>query len=562
MKLIRSVVIQKFRSCEKATLHDLGDVVALTGPNNSGKSNVLRALNLFFNSETDPNSFLDFDVDYRLSPPSKKKRSISVSVEFTLPEKFRFRKGLESAEDLLGRHFSVRKRWTLDSFEPILEVASLNDQFRRVVGEDADRVTQFLNLISFRYIPNRAVPAQVIREQSRGVIRQLARRFLTRSGRTVAPVLADMTRVAREMVEPIAEDLKRACAGMTDLELSTPASVFDLLGQAGFRAEVGTLGYVEDTSLGAGVQSLLMFHVLYMIDQGQFQGFGWKQAAIWAVEEPESSLHRQLQVRLASLLRAYALPEDSRFQILMTTHNDVFVFGATTGFLVSLDQSLASDIQPRPILDLAKEAANQQITSLPSPALQSPFDTLVLTEGDIDAKVLTHAANLTAMCRGVRFTTPSQLDSSIAGDGLENVKKFITAHRYAIPQRLSGHPLLVLLDWEVPYDAIRDIAKKYGPGGSTNVRKMDANWADAVMGDSFKGIERFYPARLVESAERNVIISLARRSNGELVVTPRDLRSAKGALANFFCQTASAADCQGFRPALEWIESVRRGAML
>jgi hypothetical protein len=561
LKLIRSIEVEKFRSCDSVRLEDVGDVTALVGPNNSGKSNVLRALHLFFNDETDPGVFVDFDVDYRLGLASKKKKSISVCVEFELPDKFRFRKGLEPVAELLGRRLWVRKTWTLDLDEPIIEIREPDGRFRRVVGEESDRVTQFLNLISFRYVPNRAIPAQVIREQSRGVLRQLARRLLARSGRDVTPILDNMRLVAKEMVAPIAADLTRVCGGISDLELSTPGSVFDMLSQAGFRAGVGAYGQIDDTSLGAGVQNILMFHVLYMIDQGEFQGFGWRQAAIWAVEEPESALHRHLQVRLASLLRAYALPTDSRFQILLTTHNDVFVYGATTGFLVSLDESPASIVQPRPILSLAREAASQEVTSLPSPALQFPFDTVVVTEGDIDAKVLSHAACLTAMCQGVRFVTPSQLDPGVA-DGVDGVQKFVTNHRHVLPQRLSGHPLLVLLDWDVPDGKAQAITTKYGDAGTVNVRRMDANSADPQVGDSIKGIERFYSVRILEGAEQAGIIAFGRMPSGELMVRPRGLDNVKPALADFFCDQATETDCDGFRSALEWIENARVGAML
>jgi hypothetical protein len=370
-----------------------------------------------------------------------------------------------------------------------------------------------------------------------------------------------MTVVAKELVAPIAADLTRVCEGISDLELSTPTTVFDMLNQAGFRAGVGTFGQIDDTALGSGVQNILMFHVLYMIDQGEFQAFGWRQAAIWAVEEPESALHRHLQVRLAGLLRSYALPGDSRFQILLSTHNDVFVYGATAGFLVSLNEAPASAIERKPILDLAHEAASMQVTSLPSPVLQFPFDTVVLTEGDIDTHVLSQASILMGMCRDVKFVTPSDLDHG-AADGVEGVQRFVRSYRHVLPQRLSGHPLLVLLDWEVSRAKVQTIATKYGDGGAVNVRTMDESWADPLVGGSFKGIERFYSTRFLERAEESGIIALARRSDGELVVTPNDLGRAKAALAEFFCSSATEADCGGFRPALAWIESVRRGGLL
>jgi hypothetical protein len=89
--------------------------------------------------------------------------------------------------------------------------------------------------------------------------------------------------------------MKASCAGITDLQLATLVALFDMLLPSGFKAGIGGGGEVDDTLLGAGAQSLLMFHVLHLIDQYDFQNFGWRQAAVWAVEEPESSLHRELK---------------------------------------------------------------------------------------------------------------------------------------------------------------------------------------------------------------------------------------------------------------------------
>ena len=62
---------------------------------------------------------------------------------------------------------------------------------------------------------------------------------------------------------------------------------------------------IDDASQGSGIQSLLMFETLSLIDRDYFQKFGWRQAAIWAVEEPESSLHsswkREWQITLVVL---------------------------------------------------------------------------------------------------------------------------------------------------------------------------------------------------------------------------------------------------------------------
>lgn len=50
--------IQKFRAIEYAEI-ELGETIALVGQNGAGKSSVLRALNAFFNFESERQAFED-----------------------------------------------------------------------------------------------------------------------------------------------------------------------------------------------------------------------------------------------------------------------------------------------------------------------------------------------------------------------------------------------------------------------------------------------------------------------------------------------------------------------
>lgn len=74
MRLITTVDIESFRSIRRAGLKDLSGFTAFAGLNNSGKSNVLRALNAFFNDQTDPGRSLDVDADYHRPDLRKKKQ--------------------------------------------------------------------------------------------------------------------------------------------------------------------------------------------------------------------------------------------------------------------------------------------------------------------------------------------------------------------------------------------------------------------------------------------------------------------------------------------------------
>jgi len=564
LRIIRSVEIERFRSLDNARLTEFSDFTALVGPNNSGKSNVIRALNLFFNDETDPDRDLDFDVDYQLAPPSKKKKQIRVAVEFDLPPAFHYHKRLEGVGKYLGRRFRIRKTYTLAApFEPELEVARGSGPFERVREEQAQNALAFLRLVSFRYIPNRAIPAEMIRDEARGLLKELGSRIAGSAYRSsnVDAVISDLERAARTMVATIAADVKQACPGIGQLELDTPTGLRDMLSRAAFRAAVGPAGAVADTSLGAGAQSLLMFHVLHLIDSAEaMRGFGWRQATVWGVEEPESSLHRELQLRLAALMREYAEP-GGRFQIIVTTHNEIFVYSAKAGFAVTLADS-KSRAEARDVAALAEEAAARQVTGPCPPALKFPLETVVLVEGPTDRRILERAAQLTGVGTHLRFCTVSQLDPSLRSDGKGQIKKFLSAHAASLAARLPQHPLLVLLDWDTSPSELSEVQKKYGANGPRYVWRMDEAQAEPRLDRSFKGIERFFSKRLIEKATlQGMLPGIAQRIDGTLVVDRTELDDAKPRLADLFCDEAERADCEFLRHALQWAEGIRAGLL-
>jgi chromosome segregation ATPase len=122
LKLISEVEIKGFRSIRHCKLEDLGDFTVFSGLNNSAKSNFLRALNAFFNDQTDKDIWLDVNSDFfRPYLGKNKKRQISVSVKFSLPDYFKFRKGLEAVKRLLGAsEFTITKTWRRKIFFHLL----------------------------------------------------------------------------------------------------------------------------------------------------------------------------------------------------------------------------------------------------------------------------------------------------------------------------------------------------------------------------------------------------------------------------------------------------------
>jgi predicted ATP-dependent endonuclease of OLD family len=386
MKLLTSIRIEGFRSIREADINLDAHLTAFAGLNNSGKSNVLRALNVFFNDETDPGLPLNVDGDYfRPDRLKKKRKRIRVSIKFQLPKSFKFRRGLEATKTLLaGDSFTVTKEWVRDNPLPAF---FLND--RDLDLYDRQKLAAFLQLIRYRYVPNRVLPTELIRNEHQSLRNVLIRR-LAKKSRGNADAFEAIRESSVRMIESLAKRFEEACPGQGTVSLATPTSWQDLAFTFGYRlAQDGV--EIEDAAQGSGIQSLLMLETLYLIDRDYFQQFGWKQAAIWGLEEPESSLHTSLEARVAAYLSDVASDPKSRLQVLCTTHSDIIVQYAGCTVIVEHkggSSHLTPKENPREALDLLSSAG---VARWVHPILFWPLDPIILVEGKSDREFIDEA---------------------------------------------------------------------------------------------------------------------------------------------------------------------------
>lgn len=183
------------------------------------------------------------------------------------------------------------------------------------------KIDQFLGLISFRYIPNRVLPLDVIRNEHQSLRDVLVRR-LARKAKNQADAFKALRDTSSVLVKAVAAHVHDACPDVGDVRLATPASWQEMIFAFGYKLITGDIE-VDDVAQGSGVQSLLMLQTLSLIDRDYFQKFGWKQAAVWALEEPESSLHSSLEATVANYLSELSRDVSSRLQIITTTHSDL-----------------------------------------------------------------------------------------------------------------------------------------------------------------------------------------------------------------------------------------------
>jgi len=132
MILIKRIEIQNFRSIISQDI-ELNNLNIFVGKNDAGKSNLLKALNLFFNNKTDRDQDFSWENDYckMASKRIKKAEEIKITLHFTLPNSY-------SIKDV-----KWTKSWRADGLY-------INDKFPQ---KNHSKSYAFLDRIKFKYIP-------------------------------------------------------------------------------------------------------------------------------------------------------------------------------------------------------------------------------------------------------------------------------------------------------------------------------------------------------------------------------------------------------------------------
>jgi predicted ATP-dependent endonuclease of OLD family len=524
MRVISRVQIESFRSIRRADLEGLSGFTAVAGLNNSGKSNVLRALNSFFNDQTDSGRAIHLDSDYhRPDLRKKKQKKIRVTVHFDLPDNFQFRMGLEGVEQLLGgRSFSITKEWTHGEPQAAF---SLNG--KPADGNETEKIKQFLNLIKFRYIPNRVLPLDVIRNEHQNLRDILIRRLSRRATRNQDAFEA-IRDASQKIIGALNERFARACPGQGNVTLATPSSWRDLAFAFGYRLVNGEI-QIEDIAQGSGVQSLLMLETLYLVDRDYFQQFGWRQAAIWAFEEPESSLHTSLEARVAAYLSEISSDVGSRLQILCTTHSDLVVQYAKNTFIVEQSNGQSTFRRMEDPKAALEELSRVGVSRWVHPILQFPLDPVVLVEGKFDVLFLEKAFSILTPRRCLRVADVSLLENTDGKSGLEKLESFLKGSAPAIRNRRFDAPVVVVLDWDASKKK-QEFEKIVRDSPVYKVLVWPESATNPRLRPSFRGVERAYPDRIIEAAIMEGA-SIGKDKRGQYMVESQNYDSIKSQLA-------------------------------
>lgn len=304
LEMITSIFIRNFRSIERQEIK-CNWITTLVGENDAGKSNILRALNLFFNDQTDPDIPFNFDNDFnRFATVGKQKaKEIEIRIRFLLPD------GYQNSR--LPDEIEWRKVWRKNGI-------MLEKGFRRYVDRrefpSRSKIPSLLDRIRFTYIP-------AIKDQ---------RFFLDLQGQlydvlasvAAAPLKASATTFEEQLQRQLSELLKSINFAFDE---NSTLRLPDDLRSIFERLEINTNG-IPLSRRGDGVKIRHIPMILRFIAEKHdniLNRGGVRYTHVWGFEEPENSVEMSACFEMVEQF-IDAVSNSDRLQLFLTTHSPVF----------------------------------------------------------------------------------------------------------------------------------------------------------------------------------------------------------------------------------------------
>ena len=298
---IVSISIENFRSIKRLTI-GAGDMTVFVGLNDAGKSNIIKALNLFFNDQTDYDTSFDFQRDFSsfFDKNSKKAREIRITVEFMIPKTFN-NPGKYKWEKS-WRENSHNEKMTDSTGNPVKPKSKIPDALRK---------------IKFRY-----VPAVKTKEFFKGLLAEL---YITASTVLDSPLQDSMetfSHILQEYTMQIEKEVDDRIGIVS--KLTMPPDLSEMFKTLIFE----TTGKKDDFNVplelrGDGIQARHIPIILkYIADKdSEIRGRGMiSPITIWGYEEPENGIELSKAFDMARDFNEYS----SDMQIFVTTHSPAF----------------------------------------------------------------------------------------------------------------------------------------------------------------------------------------------------------------------------------------------
>lgn len=432
---IERVRIQKFRSIDDISIR-IGQVLAIVGQNNAGKSHILRALNSFFNFSDEQQDFLNQSHAFSLKSRPKIEIVFSdISGNDHIPDQY-----------LVSNKLTLRFTYRWDRNAPTYSVI----KGREIQTISTETFQILIGAFCFIYVP---------------IVRNSDSTFSSESGiaYTLLKTVVEQQVAKRNTLQPLVDKLYKKVES-TSLETAEKLikRYYPFGKNTDFRLHIAdvniidtiirniTLELIENSqnndikNCGSGIQSAIYFAI------SMATSMEGNNTYMVGIEEPELNMHPQAQQMLIESLKNIENYPNTQF--IMTTHSTVIIDRLGHEAIV-LCRKIKGDT--RDIITTASQTcedfyAKYQIEedrySRFFEYKNSDFffsNYVIITESPIDGGIIAHILNNIGICptdQGITF---------IPTNGEKNLK-----YPYAIVKELNI-PFFCVVDRDVfqPYNA-------------------------------------------------------------------------------------------------------------
>jgi len=292
---LEGIEILYFRSIYILKIKKLQDLSILSGKNDCGKSNILKALNLFFNNETDWQTPLDFSKNFSHRRLNEVRKETIKGRQF-IRVRLNFIRGKRSAHSLPEK-FNVTKTWYRNSSVPE-EKSSIENDFKagRIKTESLSRaeagLQNYLNRIRFEYIP--AIKDRKFSTYTLGLLQDTILQKKSRESK-IEESVKSFNAAVEEGANILSEEFEQVCGIKTNISLPQELAV---LFRAFFVKTENNNIDVPLTMRGDGIQTRFLPSLLHYV------ALNSRLTYLWGFEEPENCLEHSLATELASELES------------------------------------------------------------------------------------------------------------------------------------------------------------------------------------------------------------------------------------------------------------------
>ncbi|HEX5670564.1 MAG TPA: AAA family ATPase [Sulfuricurvum sp.] len=302
--IIKKITIKNFRSIEKIDF-ETNNLSIFVGSNDAGKSNILRALNLFFNNQTDYDTYFDFANDFSKTAKIgiNKAKEIVITLEIIPPYNYKFD----------GEYIIWTKKWRREGL--VHNENAITDQDKNLIP-NRSKVPAWLRNIKYRYVPaikGNDFFALLLSDLHDTLAYVNEKKFHDALQKFMNEVQKQTIDISTTLLDSL--NIKSS--------ISVPADLKQLFSTLEFETEITKDLTVSLNQRGDGIKTRHIPVILNFMAENE--GFAKSKGAvasqtIWGYEEPENNLEMSKAFEVAKSFIDY----QQNVQIFLTTHSPAF----------------------------------------------------------------------------------------------------------------------------------------------------------------------------------------------------------------------------------------------